>query len=522
MRTKPHHNKMTTKTTTPHQNDKTTPHHRAEQLVAVIFIAITILLVATSCDNSTVTDYNSRSIEDMKKDQAELELTLEALAIDISELEDRVSELEGNEDSETSSDNTDSNTSGNQGSESPSGNEDSNTSVPESSENSLGVVRVAPGEAIQIRSLNVLSGDSAFLGIGNQRGIELAIGGYGEVLGFPVDLGAGVDGFCAADSGQTAAQTIVADERVLGVVGPSCSITATAAAPLITKAGMVMIAPSNTSPALTSDLAGNPGTEHVEGYFRTAHNDLFQGKAVADFLYTKMGLRTAATIHDGDPYSQGLATAFAEAFEALGGTTQSGRVNKETINMEPVLIELAASEPEALFFPVFRPVGDFIAEQAREVPGLENTNLISAPSLGDDFMRLPQSEGMFFSGPDIRIGVNTNQATGLSAEEVLADYMSRYGEEPSSPYWAHSYDATTMLLDAIAAAATVTENGSLVIDRAEIRKALYSTEDYKGVIGTLSCDEFGDCGTQRLIIIHHLDPENPGESRNNIVFEYAP
>jgi len=40
---------------------------------------------------------------------------------------------------------------------------------------SLGTVEVGPGEEIQIRSLNAISGDVAFLGIPNQRGVELAI-----------------------------------------------------------------------------------------------------------------------------------------------------------------------------------------------------------------------------------------------------------------------------------------------------------------------------------------------------------
>ena len=38
---------------------------------------------------------------------------------------------------------------------------------------------------------------------------------------------------------------------------------------------------SNTSPALTSDQQGNPGPNYNVGYYRTAHNDLFQGAAMA-------------------------------------------------------------------------------------------------------------------------------------------------------------------------------------------------------------------------------------------------
>ncbi|MBT4677895.1 MAG: hypothetical protein HOB67_08635, partial [Acidimicrobiaceae bacterium] len=48
---------------------------------------------------------------------------------------------------------------------------------------SLGTVEVGPGEEIQIRSLNAISGDVAFLGIPNQRGVELAIRDYGPIGG---------------------------------------------------------------------------------------------------------------------------------------------------------------------------------------------------------------------------------------------------------------------------------------------------------------------------------------------------
>ena len=68
-------------------------------------------------------------------------------------------------------------------------------------------------------------------------------------------------------------------------MGTSCSGAATAAAPLITGAGMVLISGSNTSPALTSDLAGTAGSNWSEGYYRTAHNDLYQGAAAAKFAY---------------------------------------------------------------------------------------------------------------------------------------------------------------------------------------------------------------------------------------------
>jgi branched-chain amino acid transport system substrate-binding protein len=387
----------------------------------------------------------------------------------------------------------------------------------------LGAVTVEAGGEIQIRSLNAITGDVAFLGVPNQRAVELAIADYGAIEGFNVSLGAGLDDLCSADGGQAAAQTIVADEQVVGVIGTSCSGAATAAAPLISEAGMVMISPSNTSPALTSDQQGNAGDNYNVGYYRTAHNDLFQGAAMANFVYNELGLTTAAAIHDGDPYTEGLASAFTNAFESLGGTvTGFTGVAKEDTDMVPVLTEIAAGAPEALFFPIFQPAGDFVADQASGVSGLEDTVLLAADGLlVDGFLELEQSEGMYMSGPDTRFGTNTNESTGKTAEEILATYESTYGEAPTAAFWGHAYDATTLLLDAISAAATM-DGDSLVIDRAMVREYLNGVSGYSGVIGTINCDGFGDCGSQKITIIEHLSSADIAASKENVVFDYAP
>ena len=387
---------------------------------------------------------------------------------------------------------------------------------------SLGVVTVEAGEDIQIRSLHAITGDVAFLGIPNQRGVEQALADFGDIHGFSVTIGTGLDDLCSADGGQAAAQTIVADEQVVGVIGTSCSGAATAASPLISEAGMVMISPSNTSPALTSDLAGTAGDNYHPGYYRTAHNDLFQGAAMAKFVYEELGISDAAAIHDGDPYTQGLAQAFADAFENLGGTvTGFTGVNKEDTDMVPVLTEIAAGSPGALFFPIFQPAGDFVADQAPGVSGLDGVVLLGADGLQvQTFMELPQADGMYLSGPDLRYGSNTNQSTGVTADKFLADYESNNGNAPEAPFWAHSYDATTILLEAIKAASHV-HDGDLEIDRAGVREYLDNLSGYEGIIGTLSCDDFGDCGAQRITVVQNDSGDFAG-SIENVVFSFAP
>jgi branched-chain amino acid transport system substrate-binding protein len=383
---------------------------------------------------------------------------------------------------------------------------------------------VDEGEQVQIRSLNAITGDVAFLGVPNQNAVEAAVADYGDINGFEVSMGQGLDDLCSADGGQAAAQTIVADAQIAGVIGTSCSGAATAAAPLIAEAGIVMISGSNTSPALTSDLLGTAGENYNAGYYRTAHNDLYQGAAMADFVYNDLGYSTAAAMHDGDPYTQGLAQAFSDAFEALGGTmTGFTGVNKEDTDMVPVLTEIAAGAPEALFFPIFQPAGDFVADQAHGVAGLENVQLLAADGLlNSDYLALSQSEGMYFSGPDVRFGQNENQSTGKTAAEVLSDYEANHGEAPSAPFWGHSYDATAMLLDAIKNSSSVNDAGQLVIDKAAVRTYLTAIRGYSGVIGTINCDDFGDCGSQKITVVHHTDSSDVDGGMSNVVFEYAP
>ena len=387
---------------------------------------------------------------------------------------------------------------------------------------SLGSVHVADAEAIQIRALLYTSSDESS-GSANLRTVRLAVEHYGPIAGFEVHVGVALNDHCSPGGGRGAAETVISDRDVVGVIGTSCSVAAVEAAPLLTGAGLVLISPSNTSPALTSDLAGNPSEHHHAGYYRTAHNDLHQGAAVAHFLRHGQGVRTAAAVHVGDVYTRSLAEAFATAFERLGGeVTAISEVSRAETDMAPVLAGLALGSPEALFLPVSLTVGESVVQQAPDVAGMEDVQLITADGLlADDFMVQPETEGLFFSGPAIDFGDNRNESTGRSATRILADYEDFYGVPPNSAFWGHAYDATTLLLEAIEASSEEVYGG-LRIDRAALRRHLDGVANYSGVIGDITCDEFGDCGLPTIAVIEHLDATDIPASRVNTVYEYAP
>ena len=392
----------------------------------------------------------------------------------------------------------------------------------ESRDHSLGVIEVRAGEAVQLRSL-LSHTISPSTGVTQRNAAELAVRDIGSIRGYAIELGEPVDGACGPEGGRTRAEQISADPQVIGVIGTSCSGSAVAASPVFSAAGLAMVSPSNTSPRLTSDLAGTVSPDYHPGYFRVSNNDLYKGRAVADFAYGELGLRRVATVDDGDPYTTALVSAFGDAFGALGGeVAASTQIQKGDADMTEVIAEIAAAAPDGVFFPLFEVEGSPFAQQVRAVEELADATLIVGEALLiPGFLSQPHSEGLYFTGPEVDHGANVNGVTGKSADEVLAAYKATYGESPTSPYWAHAYDATTLLLHAIEAVAEA-EDGKLLVDRAALRQHLSATVGFQGLIGTLSCGDFGDCGTGRVNIYHHADASITDVAQLPVVHRFAP
>ncbi|MGH2619272.1 MAG: branched-chain amino acid ABC transporter substrate-binding protein [Anaerolineales bacterium] len=362
----------------------------------------------------------------------------------------------------------------------------------------IGCVDVAPGDPIHIAWINTVSGATAFLGTVNNNGAELAFDEVSnELLGHPI-LFTGEDSLCNAEGGQAAGTKISADPSVVAVIGTTCSSEARAAMPLLAAAGMTMISPSNTNPDLT-----NPDhPDHHVGYFRTAHNDLFQGRVAAEFAFGVLQVTTAATIHDGSPYAESLANVFADTFEGLGGTiTQRTAVNVGDTDMKPVLTSLAADSPELIYFPIFEPEGDFIASQKCEVSGLEDTVMMGADGLLTE--AFPEAsgdcaEGMYFSGPFV---------SGGAYPAWLNSYIAKVGEPPASGFGPHGYDAAKIIMAAIRAVAVVDDDGTVHIGRQALRDAVFATKDFDGLTGSLTCDINGDCATGEALAVYQATHE---------------
>jgi branched-chain amino acid transport system substrate-binding protein len=362
------------------------------------------------------------------------------------------------------------------------------------------VVTIPDGEPIKVGAMFVLSGANAVLGEDMVAGIETAVEDRGgELLGHEIELVI-QDSLCSPEGGAQAAQALTSDPDIVGIIGPACSGAADAAAQIVTESGLTHISGSATAPALTF-----PDRDaRFDGFLRTAWSDAVQGKVIAEFVANELGVTRAATIHDGSIYAESLTEVFGEEFTKLGGEiTLATAVNEGQTDMNAVLTNVAQSEPELIYLPVFTDEGGFLVDQHDDVAGLEDVILFGSDGLFSlDFVKAagPAVEGMYLSAPNF----------GLLAEsyqDMLDGYLELTGlDSPLQSFHAHVYDAINILFAAVEQVAVVNDDGSLSIDLGELRSAIYATTDFPGVTGTLTCSESGDCGAS-IIGVYQVGPE---------------
>jgi branched-chain amino acid transport system substrate-binding protein len=360
-------------------------------------------------------------------------------------------------------------------------------------EDKIGVVKIKKGQPVHLACWMVVAGENASLGTDTKRGVELALADKGgRVLDHPVKVSVQDTG-CNAEGGQAAATKLASDPTIVAAVGSNCSSEAKPGVPILWKAGIATVSPSNTAPYLTDPKRG----PDYNGYLRTCHNDKVQGAVAAQFATKQLKIKKAATIHDGSVYAEQLAQVFAETFKKLGGTiTAQEAISPSDTDMRPVLTKIATGKPEFIYYPVFVGAGGHITRQVKEVSGLEKIYLMAADGcFSTDFYKAAgdTAVGLFHSSPDF-------SAFAAGYKDFLSKHQKKYGEKPIAPFHAHGYDAAMIILAAIEKVGKKDGEGTLYIGRQKLRDALYATNKFKGLTGMLTCDAYGDCADPRIAV----------------------
>src|SRR5438128_5977585 len=135
-------------------------------------------------------------------------------------------------------------------------------------------------------------------GRGIRNSVQAAVDeadGRNAIPGWKLEVDA-ADDSSNPSKGETAARRLAADVRVIGVVGTYNSGVAARVAPVLTRAGIVMISPANTDPVLTrgSDPA-RPVRPH-SNFFRLVAADDVQAPFLAKAAFEDVRARRVAVV----------------------------------------------------------------------------------------------------------------------------------------------------------------------------------------------------------------------------------
>jgi len=274
------------------------------------------------------------------------------------------------------------------------------------------------GPVLLLGTLLPKSGALGPFGLPMEQGVELAvtqINQIGGVLGQKLAV-------LACDTGTNPAQATVAARhlvdvgRVQAIIGAGASgITIETFNRVAKPAGVLMISPASTSPAIT-DLPD-------EGLlWRTAPSDAIQGRAIAAWL-REQGFQRIAVVNRDDAYGNGLAGVVQEVFCQAGCPAGTFRIDIYPADAEPPILAQRQAG-------IVGEVKDFAPDAVV---------LVAFAADGLEFLRLAQGMGLRFVLTDgmkdlailgDRLADPPSDSPGVDDDRLICDVV---GTNPGSP-----------------------------------------------------------------------------------------
>ncbi len=347
----------------------------------------------------------------------------------------------------------------------------------------IGCAVIKPGETIKIGMGAPMTGDNAQFGVDISQGQKIAVSDAGDLNGFKFELVAEDDGG-TAEGGAAVANKFVSDPTVVAIAGHIFSGATGAAIPIYEKAGLPMMSPSATNPALTASGS--------KVFNRVVFTDAAQGKFAATYMFNTLKVTKIAVLHDGSTYGQGLAQVTNDEFTKLGGEVLAFQaITPGESDYSSILASLASKNPEVLYF------GGYVAEAVVLVNQMKAAGLTNTIFFGDD-----GTYGQDFLDRTAANGEGSYSTSLIPASTPAKDkfdaaYLAAYQTPPGklSPYTWTAYDSAAVLIAAVKSVAVLGGDGNLYIPRQALIDAVRGTKDYQGLSGLISCDAVGECSS---------------------------
>ena len=243
-----------------------------------------------------------------------------------------------------------------------------------------------------------------------------------------------------AAAATAAAERAITAEGVKGIIGGDCSgVTRAMLTNVAMPNGIVMISPSATSPALTTDP--DDGL-----FFRTAPSDAREGEVMADVLMEK-GVKSIALTYSNSDYGKGLAESIAAAFTAKGGVVTINAAHDDgKADYSAEVAALAAAGGDLLVVAGYLDQGGKGIIQSSLDTGAFTTFGLPGGMVGDN---LPKS-----IGPGLDGSYGQHASSDAAGNAVLVETAKALPTpfDASSAYAAESYDAAALIMLAMHAA----------------------------------------------------------------------
>ena len=332
------------------------------------------------------------------------------------------------------------------------------------------------GDTIKIGGNLEMTGGSASYGKSAQNGIKLAIdaaNANGGVLGKKIEFVV-ADNKSEAAEATNAMQKLIAQDKVIAVIGPNLSSASIAATSINTSAKVLAITPMGTNPNVTVDKDGKT----KDFMFRACFIDPFQGTVMATFAKDKVNAKNVAIlVVNSSDYAKGLAQFFKEAFTKGGGkiVAEESYLQKDT-DFKATLTKIKASNPDMIYVPGYYQEVGMIVKQAREM-GL---NVPMAGGDGWDSAKLPEIAGKAALNNTYFSSLYSPDDDSKLNKDFVAAYQKAYNEKPDV-FAALAYDSALLVINAIKSANA--------LDTVKIKDAMAKTAGFSGVSGNVTFNE---------------------------------
>ncbi|ABG04979.1 Extracellular ligand-binding receptor [Rubrobacter xylanophilus DSM 9941] len=304
------------------------------------------------------------------------------------------------------------------------------------------------------------------------------------------------EGKCA-ENAQQAAQ----DEEIVGWIGPFNSGCAAVEIPILNEAGLVMISPANTYVGLTKE-GGEPDEPDKyyptgqRNYTRVIPADDKQGRLAA-VLMREEGVRTVFILDDRETYGKGLADQVQKSAEEFGIEVVGRQgIDGSASNYRGLMNRVREANPDAIYF------GGIIENNAGQLvrdkvgAGMPNDEVLFIGPDGIFVDTFIEQAGDAAEGAYVTFGGIPPERLGERGQRFIEEYNAKYPDDPIQAYTAYAYEAANVLLDAIERA----QKADGEVNRENVLREVFATENYKGVLGTWSFDENGDTTLTKLSV----------------------